>query len=191
MTAHGDQRPTQCEQLPAHSRNSLILIGMPGAGKSTIGLLLAKNLAKDFVDTDLLIQNAQGKTLDDILRTQGHLKLRELEEEQLTNACYANHVIATGGSAVYSEKAMQHLRQFGPIVFIDVTLAELENRIQDMDTRGIARPANQSFAEVFAERLPLYRRYADLVISGDNKTQNQLVDEIIYWEGEGYADLDA
>lgn len=181
----------RCEQLPAHLRNSLILIGMPGAGKSTIGLLLAKNLAKDFVDTDLLIQNAQGKTLDDILRTQGYMKLRELEEEQLTNACYANHVIATGGSAVYSEKAMKHLRQFGPIVFIDVGCEELERRIHDMDTRGIARPAEQSFAEVFAERRPLYHRYADVVIDGSNKTQDQLVDEIIYWEGEGYAEIDA
>jgi len=182
---------TQCDTLPAHLRNSLILIGMPGAGKSTIGLLLAKTLAKDFVDTDLLIQNAAGRTLDDILRNRGYQQLRQLEEEQLTNACYANHVIATGGSAVYSEKAMKHLRQFGPIVFIDVPLEELEGRIHDMDTRGIARPDGQTFAEVYAERQPLYQRYADYVIDGSSKTQDELVDEIIYWEGEAYAELDA
>lgn len=170
---------------------SLILIGMPGAGKSTLGLLLAKNLAKDFVDTDLLIQLEQRKTLQDILHQQGYLALRGAEEKVLLNAHYPNHVIATGGSAVYSDVAMHHLKQFGPIVFLDVAIDELVQRIHNMDNRGIARPAGQSFAEVYAERRPLYLRYADIVIDCDKKTMEQLVDEVICQEADAFAAADA
>ncbi len=165
-----------------HYHQSLILIGMPGAGKSTLGLLLAKNLAKDFVDTDLLIQLEHRKTLQEILHQQGYQALRDIEEQVLLNAHYPNHIIATGGSAVYSEAGMRHLKQFGPIVFLDADIDVLEGRINNMDSRGIARPAGQSFADVYAERRPLYQRYADIVIDCNNKTQEQLIDEVIYAE---------
>lgn len=166
---------------------SLILIGMPGAGKSTLGLLLAKQLAKDFVDTDLLIQLDQRKTLQDILREHGHLALREIEEKILLEVHYPNHVIATGGSAVYSEPAMQHLKQFGPIIFLDLAIEELERRFSDMNARGVARAPDQTFADVFAERRPLYLRYADIVIDCNGKTMEQLIDEIICNQGQDYA----
>lgn len=171
--------------------NSLILIGMPGAGKSTLGLLLAKELAKDFVDTDLLIQLQQGHTLDAILRTQGYLQLRALEEQALLAHPYPNHIVATGGSAVYSEAGMRHLKHFGPAIFLDVPEDELQRRIHNMDTRGIAKQPGQSFAELYAERRPLYLEYADLVLDAQGKSLEQLVDEIIYWEAEGFAELDA
>ncbi len=177
--------------MTSYANTSLILVGMPGAGKSTIGLLLAKHLAKDFVDTDLLIQLSAGKTLDDILREQGYLALRELEEQVLLNAQYSNHIIATGGSAVYSSAAMQHLRQFGLVVFLDVTQESLEKRIHNMDTRGIAKRPEQSFADVFHERRELYLQYADVVIDGSHKSQDELVDEIIYWEAANFAAMDA
>lgn len=170
---------------------SVVLIGMPGAGKSTLGLLLAKNLAKDFVDTDLLIQLEQRKTLQDILHHQGYMALRKVEEKVLLNAHYPNHVIATGGSAVYSELAMRHLNQFGPIVFLDVRLEELERRIHNMDNRGIARPATQSFADVFNERRPLYLRYADIVIDCTGKNMEDLVEEMIYQEANAFTSRDA
>lgn len=170
---------------------SLILIGMPGAGKSTLGLLLAKSLAKDFVDTDLLIQLEHRKTLQDILHQQGHLALREEEEKVLLKAQYPNHIIATGGSAVYSSAAMQHLKHFGPIIFLDTPLHILEARIHNMDTRGIARPANQTFAEVYAERHPLYMKYADIVIDCNDKTLEQLIDEVIYEEAEAFIQYEA
>lgn len=170
---------------------SLILIGMPGAGKSTLGLLLAKHLAKDFVDTDLLIQLEHRKTLQDILHEQGYLALRDAEERVLLNAHYPNHIIATGGSAVYSAAGMQHLKQFGQIIFLDADLPVLERRIHNMETRGIARPANQSFADVYAERRPLYLRYADIVISCDDKTQEQLLNEVIYAEADMYIQDEA
>ncbi len=170
---------------------SLILIGMPGAGKSTLGLLLAKNLAKDFVDTDLLIQLEHRKTLQDILHEKGYLALREAEEQVLLKAQYPNHIIATGGSAVYSAAGMQHLKQFGPIIFLDVSIELLEQRIHNMDSRGIARPVNQTFAEVYAERRPLYLQYADIVIDCNGKNQEQLLDEVIYEEADAFIQYEA
>lgn len=166
---------------------SLILIGMPGAGKSTIGLLLAKHLAKDFVDTDLLIQLEHSKTLQDILNEQGYLALRNHEEKILIEAHYPNHVIATGGSAVYSAPAMRHLKQFGPIIFLDVGLPELEQRINNMNSRGIARAPQQSFAELYAERRPLYLAYADIVVDANGKTPAQILDEVICHEAKDFA----
>lgn len=166
---------------------SLVLIGMPGAGKSTIGLLLAKHLAKDFVDTDLLIQLEHSKTLQDILHDQGYLALRKHEEKILLDINYSNHIIATGGSAVYSEPAMLHLKKLGPVIFLDVAIHELEQRINNLSTRGIASAQGQTFAEIYAERRPLYLRYADIVIDCNGKNQEQLVDEVICQEAEDFA----
>jgi shikimate kinase len=170
---------------------SLILIGMPGAGKSTIGIVLAKALAKDFVDTDLLIQLQHNKTLQDIVDNQGYLKLREFEEQVLLNTHYPNHIIATGGSAVYSEKSMQHLRHFGQIVFLDVTLAELTERVKDIDTRGLARHPNQSFEDLYHERRALYQAHANITIDCSGKTPEQIINQIIGEEAEAYTEEDA
>jgi shikimate kinase len=170
---------------------SLILIGMPGAGKSTLGVMLAKALAKDFVDTDVLIQLQEGKTLQDIVDTDGYLKLRSIEERVLLDTQYANHIIATGGSAVYSSAAMQHLRHFGPIVFLDVGLDELRSRIKDFDTRGLARKPNQSLEELYDERRALYKTYATITINCNGKSQEQILAEIIYEEAEAFTERDA
>lgn len=170
---------------------SLILIGMPGAGKSTIGIVLAKALAKDFVDTDLLIQLQHNKTLQDIVDNQGYLKLREYEEQVLLNTHYPNHIIATGGSAVYSEKSMHHLRHFGQIVFLDVPLAELTERVKDIDTRGLARHPNQSFADLYNERRALYQAHANITIDCSGKNPEQIINEIIGEEAEAYTEKDA
>lgn len=171
--------------------SSLILIGMPGAGKSTIGELLANTLKKDFVDTDRLIEQRQQKTLQTIVDSQGYTALRELEEITLLNASYPNHVIATGGSAVYSAKAMSHLKHFGLIVFLDVALPELENRLYNLNSRGLARRPEQTLADLFAERRPLYQQYADISITCAGKTPAQIIEEIIGEEGESYSEMDA
>jgi len=152
---------------------------MPGAGKSTLGVLLAKETARDFVDTDVLIQVREGKTLQDILNETGYLNLRQIEEQALLSVDLSHHVIATGGSAVYSERGMQHLAQLGPIIFLDCSLAELRRRIQNYETRGIARRPEQSFEALFEERNALYRRYANLVISCDGLNQQEIVDQIV------------
>ncbi len=154
--------------------SNIILIGMPGAGKSTIGVILAKQSARDYVDTDVLIQLAEKKSLQQILDEAGYMELRRIEERVLLEFDCRNHIIATGGSAVYSDAAMQHLKANGIAVFLQVELEELKKRLIDMDTRGIAQRPGQSFAELYQERQRLYRRYADLTIDCTHKGQEQI-----------------
>ena len=144
--------------------SNLVLIGMPGSGKSTVGVILAKQTACGFVDTDLLIQEAERRPLQAIVDTDGYLALRDIEERILLGLRVRHHVVATGGSAVYSDRAMAHLKADGLVIFLDVDLALLEARIHDYSTRGLAKRPDQSLAELFAERVSLYTRYADIAI---------------------------
>ena len=162
---------------PRHS--NLVLIGMPGAGKSTVGVILAKQTSRGFVDTDVLIQTSQGRTLQDIVDTDRHLVLRKIEEDILLGLSLHNHVIATGGSAAYSAPAMCHLKSDGLIVFLDVDLATLESRVHDFRTRGLAKLPGQSFADLFHERFSLYTRYADITIKCAGLTQEDVCARII------------
>ncbi len=159
------------------SRN-LILIGMPGAGKSTIGVILAKQTARDFVDTDLLIQLQEGCCLQETVNTKGFLELRRIEGNVLQSLDVENHVVATGGSAVYSEAAMRHLSELGSIVYLKVTLQELERRVMNEAQRGLARPANQTFAQMYGERCKLYERYAEVTIECDGKSPERIASEV-------------
>lgn len=158
---------------------SVILVGMPGAGKSTLGVMLAKTLAKDFVDTDLLIQLRAQRTLQQILDDDGYLKLRQLEEETLLSCDFGNHVVATGGSAVYSDQGMRHLQSYGPVVYLDVALDELRRRIHDYDNRGIAKRPDQSFASLFEERRQLYRQYADITVTCDGLSMEEALAAVL------------
>lgn len=159
--------------------NSVILIGMPGAGKSTLGVQLAKYMGLSFVDTDILIQTQQGRQLQEILDTEGYLALRTIEEDVLLSVHHGNHLISTGGSAVYSDKAMQHLRSLGPVVFLDVSLETLQSRVSDEDSRGIARPEGQNFTDVYNERTPLYHQYADIIYNNETLTDIAILAEQI------------
>ncbi|MBB6481441.1 shikimate kinase [Spirochaeta isovalerica] len=145
-------------------KKNITLIGMPGAGKSTTGIILAKNLSMGFLDTDILIQINRGESLQSIMDRDGYMALRQIEEEEILKINIEGHVIATGGSAVYSEAAMKHLGTISRIIFLQAGLAELKARIRNFETRGIAKAGNQSFAELFSEREVLYRRYADIVV---------------------------
>lgn len=151
-------------------KTNIVLIGMPGSGKSTVGVVLAKLLSKGFIDTDVLIQTTVSRPLQDIVDKEGYLALRHIEEEVLLGLDTENHVISTGGSAVYSEPAMLHLKQHGIAVFLDVTLETLMHRIDNFDTRGIARRPGQSFDDLFEERSKLYRRFADVIIDCNQLT---------------------
>ena len=153
---------------------NIILIGMPGSGKSTIGVLLAKQVAMDFVDTDVLIQTSQQRTLQAIVDADGQAALRKIEEGVLLNLRRKNCVIATGGSAVYSDKAMHHLKSSGLVIFLDVDLATLEARVQDFSSRGLAKNPDQSFAQLFDERLPLYKKYADMTVKSAGLNPDEL-----------------
>lgn len=148
-------------------KTNVILIGMPGSGKSTLGVQLAKCLGLNFVDTDLLIQTQQGRQLQDIIDDQGYQALRQIEEHILQNIQLKNTVIATGGSVVYSQKAMQHLKSLGLVVFLEVELAILNKRVNNETSRGIARPKGQTFTDVYNERTPLYDLYADIIYNNN------------------------
>lgn len=159
--------------------SNIVLIGMPGAGKSTIGVLLAKQTALGFVDTDLLIQSAAGRSLQAIVDREGYLALRQLEEQVLLGLSVNKHVIATGGSAVYSERAMAHLKANGLVIYLDVDLATLSARIDNLGTRGLAKRLDQTLADLLHERTALYQRYADLTIPCSGLNHEQVCDRII------------
>jgi shikimate kinase len=146
------------------TRSNIVLIGMPGSGKSTVGVILAKQCCRAFLDTDVLIQARAGRALQEIVDREGYLALRKLEEEALLGICSAGTVIATGGSAVYSEPAMRHLASTGIVVFLDADLPTLRSRVNDFSSRGLAKRPDQSFEELYDERRPLYQRYAEVTV---------------------------
>ncbi len=152
---------------------------MPGAGKSTVGVILAKQTSRGFMDTDVLIQTSQERTLQDIVDTNGYAVLRKIEEDVLLGLSVQNCVIATGGSAVYSDPAMAHLRSDGLVIFLDVDLPTLESRIHDFRTRGLAKRPDQDFADLFHERFTLYTKYADITIKCAGLTQAEVCARII------------
>lgn len=143
---------------------NIILTGMPGSGKSTIGVLLAKALGLGFVDVDLVIQEREGALLQEILDRHGTAAFLEIEERAVLNLDCRHTVIAPGGSAMCREKAARHLAGLGPVVYLNVPLEELTRRIQNMSQRGIAMEPGQTLADVLAYRDPLYRKYADLIV---------------------------
>jgi shikimate kinase len=171
---------------------NIILIGMPGSGKSTIGVILAKRSARDFVDTDLLIQSAAQRSLQDILDQDGYLALREIEAQVLLGLDVDKHVISTGGSAVYSDAAMRHLKRKGICVYLEVSLGTLRARITDYETRGIAKRPDQSFDDLFDERARLYRQYADITVNGDGKNQEEvcqlIMEQLDRWQAPATCD---
>lgn len=159
--------------------STISLTGMPGAGKSTIGVLLAKLTGLAFNDTDLAIQVQAGATLQEIVDSRGHLALREIEEEILLAVPLEGAVVATGGSVVYSEAIMRRLQAAGPVVYLKVGLATLEQRVAAAPPRGIACDAGDSFAAVYRERTPLYERYADIIVDAESGTPQQVADRIL------------
>ena len=146
-------------------KNNLILIGMSGAGKSTLGVLLAKALGYSFTDTDLLIQQSEGKLLQSILDEDGLSYFMETEERVVSAVMADRCVIATGGSVVYSERAMTHLRTLGRVVYLAVDYDELAKRLSNIKTRGIVFKGSNDLHSVYEERLPLYEKYADLTVN--------------------------
>ena len=159
--------------------SNIVLIGMPGSGKSTVGIILAKLTRRNFVDTDVLIQTSQNRSLQDIVDRDGYLTLREIEERVILKHDCRNCVIATGGSAVYSQAAMEHLKKDGAVVFLKADLSMLEARVSDYSTRGLAKRPDQSLADLFAERSALYTRYADIFVECKGLTHEEVCARII------------
>lgn len=157
-----------------------ILIGMPACGKSTVGVLLAKTLGTGFIDTDLIIQVQQRNTLQRLIDINGLDKFREYEENALLSVNEeSNMVIATGGSAVFCEKGMRHLKRNGICIYLDLPLYDLQMRLSNIKTRGIACRRGEGLEEIMAERGPLYNRYADIIINCADKSCEQIVEKIV------------
>lgn len=161
------------------NKSNIVLVGMPGSGKSTVGVLLARATSREFLDTDVLIRMTEQRALQDIVDADGYLALRSIEERILLTLDCRGHVIATGGSAVYSQAAMTRLRSNGVIVFLDADLPTLESRIDDFATRGLARRPDQTFADLFRERFELYTRYADITVDCAARTPAEVCAGII------------
>ena len=162
----------------ALAAGNLVLIGMPGVGKSTLGVLLAKRTSRRFVDTDVDVQARHRRTLQEIIASDGLAAFREIEERCILALDCRDTVVATGGSVVYGARAMRHLHALGVIVHLDLPLDLVSKRLTDFESRGVVRSPGQSLASLFAERQPLYQRYADITVDCTRQTHEQLVERI-------------
>lgn len=157
---------------------NIILIGMPGAGKSTIGNMLAKDLKIPFIDTDLLIRQKVNCSLQELIDTHGIQEFIKIEESIVLGLDVCNHIIATGGSVIYSEAAVMHLKASGYLIFLDTKMYQLERRLMNTRSRGIAMKKGQTLAALYNERIPLYKKYADLEIDCSKKHIETIISEI-------------
>ena len=162
----------------ADKRKNVVLIGMPGAGKSTIGVLLAKSLLMEFQDTDLVIQKKCKKSLCDIMDEVGVEAFIEKENEIIKSCDFENSVVATGGSAVYGKEAMERLSENGTVVYLSIPVEELERRISNIHTRGVAMKKGTTLYDLFEERRPLYEGYADITVECMGLTAEECVEKI-------------
>ncbi len=158
---------------------NIVLIGMPGCGKSTVGVVLAKTMLCDFVDTDLIIQNKYSKSLCDIINEGGIDDFKEKENAVISSLDVKNSVIATGGSVVYGNEAMENLKAGGKVVYLKLTPREICKRINNITTRGIAMKKGCTIEELYNERVPLYEKYADITVECSGKNVEECVEEII------------
>ncbi|MDD6057055.1 MAG: shikimate kinase [Clostridiales bacterium] len=160
-------------------KDNIILIGMPGVGKSTIGVILAKVLGYQFLDTDLLIQKAKGKLLREIIAEVGTEGFIEIENQINSRIEAERSVIATGGSVVYGREAMEHLKELGTIIYLKLPYEELKKRLRDIKGRGVVLKDGQTLADLYRERVPFYEKYADIIVDEAQKDIEATVEEII------------
>jgi len=160
------------------TKNNIILIGMPGAGKSTVGVILAKRIGFHFIDTDLLIQAQEKCRLQQIIDSQGLQNFRKIEEQMLLSLHMEHSVIATGGSVVYSEKGLKALGNSGQQIYLQLDLSTLQQRIADMGQRGLVMAKGQTFKQLYQERTPLYEKFANLTIPCNEINAEQVAAKI-------------
>ena len=157
---------------------NVVLIGMPGAGKSTIGVVLAKNLGISFMDSDLVIQEQEGKKLHELISEHGLEGFIEIEDRVNASLQPKKAVIATGGSVVYGKNAMEHLNEIGTVIYLKLSYESIEDRLGDLTERGVVLRESQTLKDLYEERVPLYEKYANIVIDCDEKNIREIVTEI-------------
>lgn len=158
--------------------NNIILIGMPGAGKSTVGVVLAKRLGYTFIDSDLLIQAREKMLLHEIINQKGLDVFNQIENEVNTAIEDTHSVIATGGSVIYGTEAMMHLKSIGCVVYLKLDYDELKTRLGDLKERGVAMRPGQTLDDLYEERTPLYEKYADITVDCSQKSIREIVAKI-------------
>lgn len=168
-------------------KRNIVLVGMPAAGKSTIGVLLAKQLRYNFVDTDISIQVRNDATLAELIAAYGNDHMLQLEAQVLRDIEPERYIVATGGSAVYSTDAMEHLRSTGPVVYLKYTFEEISRRVGDVVARGVVMPAGYTFRDLFDERAALYVRYADLTVDCTGMNVQAAVEAVVAALGDWFA----
>lgn len=159
-------------------RSNVVLIGMPGSGKSTCGVVAAKMMLKNFFDTDLLIQNIEDSLLQDIIDKKGNDYFKKAEEDAILSLDIQGAVIATGGSVIYSQRAMEHLKSLGKIIYLHLDYDHMCERISNLSTRGVLMNNGSSLLDMYNERLPLYKKWADFTIDCNNNTVEQTARQI-------------
>ena len=158
-------------------KNNIVLIGMPGAGKSTVGVVLAKKLGYRFVDSDLVIQEQYGKLLHELIQEHGVEGFWKLENDVNASLNQRRSVIATGGSVIYGSEAMEHLREIGTVVYLKLHYEEVVERLGDLNARGVTLMKGQTLRDLYEERIPLYEKYAHRVIDCHEKQLREIVHE--------------
>jgi shikimate kinase len=159
--------------------NNVVLIGMPGVGKSTLGVLLAKATSRNFIDTDVIIQARERRSLPEILAAEGREGFRRIEEAAVIALDCHDTVIATGGSVIYGGRAMAHLKDCGVVVHLELPLAQVKQRLRDLKLRGVVMAEGQTLDDLFAERAPLYRRYADVTVDCRGAAHEGVLDRLL------------
>ena len=165
-------------------KTNITLIGMPASGKSSVGVVLAKRLGKKFVDTDIVIQEKYGKLLKELIEEHGDEGFREIEDEVNATLDVSNSIISPGGSVVYGERAMKHLKEISVIIYLELSYTAIKSRLGDLRERGITLKDGQTLKDLYLERTPLYKKYADITINEMKKSLSKTIDEICESLGE-------
>lgn len=160
-------------------KDNIVLIGMPGVGKSTVGVILAKVLGYQFIDADLVIQQQEGRLLHEIIEKEGTEGFIQVENRVNASLSASHAIIATGGSVVYGKEAMEHLREIGTVVYLEVSFPVLEKRLADIKGRGVVLKEGQNLYDLYLERTPLYESYADIRIAETGLDIEQTVEQIV------------
>lgn len=158
---------------------NIVLIGMPGSGKSTVGVVLAKVMGYQFIDSDLVIQEKEKKRLHEIMAEKGIDGFLEVEDRVNSELEAESSIIATGGSVVYCEKAMEHLKEIGTVVYLKLSYRKLKKRLGDLRCRGVVLKKGQTLKDLYEERIPLYEKYADLTIDEGGMTVEQTMEAVV------------